>query len=147
MLSWKCDICAKDTHVHPPVEHVFEEKEVEQPEVYTEDTEVELPAADPHDATKTIKVKKVISVPKTRMKKVIQRTPKMGVMKRQNAQTGIVEDIAIQETKDLQPRAYIVRLHIGQEHVQRDFCLECLNSQILPKLKEVWDQLAAIKGQ
>lgn len=43
--------------------------------------------------------------------------------------------------RDLEDRAYIVRLICGDEWIQKDFCKECLD-KILPYIKSLWDLLS-----
>jgi hypothetical protein len=123
MVTWTCDICGKPTHVNPPVEPQWEERQVP----------VEMP--DPNDPTKVT----IVHVP--------QRLPKMAKMKQQNAFTGEIEDVDVQETKDLAPRTWIVSLSVGQDQIQKDFCKECLTEHVLPAAQALWDKLAAIKSQ
>ena len=112
----KCDICGKDTYINPPYEIDEEEVEVDSFDFKTmKPTKVKIPMA------------------------------KKGKMKRQNVFSGEVEEIEVPITKDLKPRAYMVQLQVGpSEYVQRDFCLECLES-IKPQIKTLWDCLESIK--
>lgn len=118
MVTWKCDICGKDTFVNPPTEPQFEERMVKvavkgkDGETY----EVEVP----------------------------QTLPKMAKMKRQHLHTGEIEDVDVQEILDLAPRTYIINLTVGPEAVQRDFCKECLKEHVMPEVQALWDKLAAI---
>jgi len=139
-VAWACDICGKSTHINPPVEYQFTEEKVMVPTGKEVEKEFEVP--DPKDPRKKIKqMMKTIEV--VNVEQVV-RKPKMAVMKRQNHQSGEIEDIPIQEIKDLEPRAFIVRLTLGQEQVQRDFCRDCLEKEIVPHVKHVWDMLAKI---
>jgi len=115
-VTWVCDICGKQTFINPPVEFLTEEKEFK-----TKDE-------------------------KGKTKKIKQTVPKMATMKRQNSQTGKIEDVPIQDMKDLKPRTYIVRLEIGRELIQKDFCKECLG-KVLPEIKQLWNKLESIKSK
>ena len=68
---------------------------------------------------------------------------KTTTMRQQNIYTNEVEEIKTYQLKDLFPRAYIVKLNLGNESVQRDFCAECLET-IYPKLNEVFELLSSI---
>lgn len=136
---FECDICQKRTVLNPQVEHLFEEKEFEVDVPVTTETEVEV---DTQDGGKAM-VKR-LNIDARKEKRTV-RSPKMATMKRQNIHSGVIEDIPIHETRDLSPRTYIVRLTIGNETVQRDFCRDCL-SDLMPGLKTMWTQLSAIKS-
>jgi hypothetical protein len=127
-----CDICQKSTYIHPLTEPQWEEHTVSVEVPYSEEVQ------DPESPSKTNKVLRYKTETKT------TRIPKMTTMKRQNHQTGIVEEIPIQDIKDLQPRTYIIRLMVGSEVVQKDLCKECL-SVVMPEIQTLWDKLATLK--
>lgn len=74
------------------------------------------------------------------------KIPKMSKMKQQNPYTGEIETVKIQDMKDLRPRAYIVRLSVGKEIIQKDFCKEHLDN-VLPEIKALWNKLEKIKSK
>lgn len=144
MVNWKCDMCGKDTQVNPPTKPVTEKKTVV----------VDIPDPDhvktlsQEDQTRLMAeyVAKTYKGP-TKELKHEQDVPVMKTMKRQNAQTGEIEDIPVQEIKDLSPRTYITQLTVGPEMIQKDFCKDCLTKEILPILQPLWDKLASVKSQ
>lgn len=71
--------------------------------------------------------------------------PKTVTMKRQNPETGAVENVAIPECRDLQPRNYIVSVRAGSERVQRSFCHCCLDL-VRTELQALWMKLETQKG-
>lgn len=125
-VLWHCDLCSKATHVNPPTQQVFEEREIE----------VDTPEIKIVDGNQVLDMVK---------KKVTQKVPKLAKMKRQNLYTREVEEIDIPMMKDLSPRTYIMRVMVGSDEIQRDFCLECLDS-VMPEFKALWDKLEKIKS-
>ena len=125
-VLWHCDLCGQSTHVNPPTEQMFEEREivVDTPEI------------------KIVDGKQVLDMVK---KKVTQKVPKIAKMKRQNMHTREVEEIDIPMMKDLAPRAYLMRIMVGSDELQRDFCKDCLDS-VMPEFKALWDKLEQIKS-
>jgi len=122
MNNWHCDICKKETFVNPDLEPLFEEKEFDVP-------------------TPIAVGKGKIEI---QNKKVVQKVPKMTTMKQQNIKTGKIELIPVQAHKELQERTFIIALRAGQEKIQRDFCRDCLEKHVMPKIKELWDVLENI---
>lgn len=127
MNFFRCDICGKETMVNPPIERLMEDKKIERDVPYT------------------------VTNPKTKEKKllykretVIQKVPKMSIMKRMNAQTGAIEEVPVPATRDLKPRAIIVSLSVGNEVIQRDFCVECFDKKIKKKMKGAWNLLEKV---
>jgi hypothetical protein len=142
-VGWKCDQCGKDTHIHPPTEPLYDEKEVEieVPEMVERD----VPVLDKKgNKTNKTEKRKVIELVK---KKQLVKSPRIIKVKKQNLYTKKMEEMDVHEQRDLFPRAFLVRLSFGMtEEVQRDFCRECLD-KIMPKLKEVWDLLEKVEPQ
>lgn len=131
-ISWRCDICDKETQVNPKMEPQFEEKEVS----------VDVPqyVDDPNKPGSLI----MKMVKQTQKFKV----PKMKKMTRKNPITGAQEEIDVQEIVDLEARAHIVTMQIGMtESLKRDFCEDCLKKEILPILKPIWDKLESIESK
>jgi len=122
MNYFKCDRCGKETKLSPKCEPVFEEKEVE----------------------KVVKIGKIVK--KEEKIRKIEKVPVMVDMLRQNSATGEMQRYQVQKVKDLEPRAHIVRLTLGQESIQKDFCTECLD-MCKSKLLEAWDFLMEIENQ
>lgn len=131
MNTFKCDKCEKETFLYPPTELVWEEIKIEVPVPYTEEIEVEG------------KVEKVV---KFKTEYQTQKTPKLITTKRLNPFTHKYEEFQTQEVKDLKPRAYLVRLSIGDEVIQKDFCVDCL-SEVKQELKQVWDKLISYQDK
>jgi hypothetical protein len=131
-IQYRCDICGKTTTLYPPTEPLWDEHKVEVSLPYTEEE------PDPNNPARKVKVLKY----KTETQ--VTKVPKLSHIKRQNATTGEVEEIPIQDVKDLQPRTFFVRLNIGQETIQKDFCKECL-SEVMIEAQALWDKLASIK--
>lgn len=112
-VRWKCDICGKDTLVHPPTE--LEYKEVE-------------------------------TINKVTNKKEITKIPEMVKIKQQDLSSGKMKEIEVNKRRDLFPRTYIVKISIGPESIQKDFCLECLN-KIKKPLIEVFEMLEKVESK
>jgi len=125
MLSWKCDICGKDTYVNPPMEPAFEDVEVEKKIPYT----------------KTVKGEKVL-VYKTGM--VVERRPVMTTMHRQNPFTGEIEECAVQKMIFKKDLALLLNLLVGNESFQRDFCVDCYNIHIRPLVEPLFNKMRSI---
>lgn len=126
--TFHCDCCGKITYLNPPTKQVMEDKEVT---VQYQDV--------------AMVDEKPIMVLKT--KTVIQSVPATTIMRRQHHQSGDVEEVQIPLIEDLKPRTYIVRLSIGGELIQKDFCKECIEKpNIKSAIKMLWDSLAAIKS-
>jgi hypothetical protein len=106
--------------VNPPTE----------PQFLEEYAEAEVPHPDKPGTTLVIKLP--------------VKKPKMCKMKRQHHVTGDVQDIEVQEHKDLYPRTFIVGLTVGNEYVQRDLCKECFLKFVKPEAKALWDNLAGL---
>ncbi len=122
MQKWNCDLCGKDTFINPPTQTVMEERE------FT----IDVPQVD-----KDGKLKEP--------KKITQKAvlPKVAKAKRQNHETGNIEEYDVPLVKDLKPRAYIVQMHVGYENITRDFCKDCLKN--IPEIQALWDVLAKIE--
>lgn len=67
-------------------------------------------------------------------------------MKQQNHVTGRVEPITVPLVEDLEPRAYIVRLTVGQEVVQRDLCWDCLKT-VQHLIRPLWSELEKMESK
>lgn len=132
MVCWNCDICGEATYINPTSEPLWDEHKLEVSVPFTEDEIGE-------DGQK----RKVL---KYKVETQITRVPKLTHMKRQNAQTGVIEEVPVQDVKDLQPRAYIIRLTVGAESIQKDFCKKCLQT-VMPQIQALWDGLAKIKDK
>ena len=74
------------------------------------------------------------------------KVPKKITAKTQDPFTGEIKDIPIHAQRDLKPRAYMVKLSIGGESVQRDFCKECLE-HFKPELNGLFDRLAKVESK
>lgn len=119
MNLFKCDICAKETKLNPKVEQVFEEKMV----------------------TKEIKDPKT---GKTTTGTEVVKTPKMKKIKQYDLATGQCYEREVQETRDLEPRCYIVKLNAGPvQMIQKDFCEDCYKT-VLPQINALWATLEQI---
>lgn len=116
-----CDICGVETFINPRVEMQWEE------------VELEVDADDGKGGTTKVKMP--------------HRVPKMGVRKAQNPFTGEVEDKPVQISKDMDERAYYLQLTCGGEVVSRDVCKACLDKEVLPLLKPLWDKLASMTAK
>lgn len=137
MNTQQCDTCGKKTfpvlNPNDPNEMipVTEEKEFEQ----------EINQIDKNDPKKIIKVKQ-------KFKKIVSV---MTFEKRQNAITGKIEKIPMPKFIDKKARTYWIRLKVGGEIIQRDFCLDCLNggnrqaSVIFKKAKELFELMEVIE--
>lgn len=85
--------------------------------------------------------------PKVKKDKDGNFVPDMGVGKRQNLNTGEIEEYPVQKVEHIDPKAYIIRISVGfDEYIQRDFCKECLDDY-LPEIKKLWSTLEGIKPQ
>lgn len=116
-----CDICGVETLINPRIEMLWDE------------TELKIMAEDGMGGEKEVVIP--------------NKVPRMGVRKAQNPFTGEVEDKPIQMSRDLDPRAFFLQLTVGGETVARDCCRECLNREVLPLLKPLWDKLASMTSQ
>ena len=119
--KWNCDDCGKETHVNPMTEPVPDMKK---------------PVIDP-------KTKQHMINPATGKPVYHQKLTKQ---KYQHPISGEMIERDIPEVKFLQPKCYIVRLKIGDEVIQRDFCKECLDKR-LDAFKETFKSLEEIKGK
>jgi len=72
-------------------------------------------------------------------------SPVMTELRRQDAQTGQIRKIPVPKMLDLFPRAYLLRLNVGSESVQRDFCRDCLET-LRPEFDALWLKLENIKA-
>ena len=73
------------------------------------------------------------------------KVPETSKIRRENPHTKKMETLDVPKMKDLEPRSYLVQLHVGQtEYIQRDFCFECLE-KIKKDVKGFWDFLENIK--
>ena len=116
-----CDTCGCETFLNPLHEQEMEDRVVK----------VEIP--DPKDATKTVTHSTTV------------KAPKMTTIKRQNLQTGKIEDVPAPCVKYLQRRSILVRVQVGLvEYVQRDFCDECYKKH-QKRVMELWDYLEKIE--
>ena len=71
MIKWHCDICGTETHVNPPMELLYEDKEFE----------IDVPDYNENGDVSGIK-----------KEKRIEKIPKIAKAKRQNMHTGKIED-------------------------------------------------------
>jgi len=82
---------------------------------------------------------------KTREKEKI-KMPVLVDVKQQDLTTGKMKTVTVNKRRDLSPRAYIVKLSIGPESVQRDLCIDCLD-KIKKPLLEVFEMLEKMESQ
>ena len=128
-IVWNCDICGKATDVNPPFEHIYEE--------------VESTIVTPTKITDFDEEGNCIPKIVNKETKIKKKIPKTSEMKRLNPLTKVMETIKVPAIKDLEPRAYLVRLTVASESIQKDFCKECL-ATVLPDIKSLWEKLEAI---
>lgn len=70
-----------------------------------------------------------------------KKVPRMTTIKSMDFSTGQMVERQVQETRDLQPRCYIVKLNAGPvQTIQRDFCEECYK-KILDPVNSLWKAL------
>jgi len=134
MNKWHCDICCKETFLNPPTEPQFDEVpvEIDEPVLDAKGNVTE----DPDNPGKAV----------LRKKTIIQKTPRMGIMKQQDVFTGKVVDVPVQVQKDLALRAIIVKIKVGYDSIQRDFCPTCLENYCGPEVKALWQKLEKLAG-
>jgi len=82
--------------------------------------------------------------PPSRIEVDAKGAPVMTEMRRQDPQTGEVRKVPVPKMVDLFPRAYLLRLCVGSESLQRDFCKECLEA-LRPQFDALWRELENIK--
>jgi len=70
--------------------------------------------------------------------------PIIAEIRQQNSFTGKIEKIKYIKQKDLYPRAIIVKLSVGRESIQKDFCEECVK-KVLPEAEALFEKLANIQ--
>lgn len=128
-VKWNCDVCGKETNVNPQTKPVMEDKPIQVPEV---DPTTGQPVQDDDG--------------KVKMKTVMQKVQKRTTVKVQDMITGKVTNQEIGLFEDVTPRAYIVRLGVGQEVVQRDVCKTCLDT-LMPLIRPMWDKLEKMEGK
>lgn len=116
--KWNCDDCGIETTLNPEREPV---------------PDMDNPVIDP-------KTKKPLINQKTGKPVYHQKLKKQ---KYQHPITGEMIEREIPEFRDLQERAYIVRLKIGDEVIQRDFCKKCLDKR-LPDFKATFESLEKV---
>jgi len=76
-------------------------------------------------------------------KQIVQKKVKK---KFQDSVSGEVKTVMVPQVEDLYPRAYIIKLNVGMETIQRDVCLDCL-PKIKPELDALWKKLEDIRSK
>lgn len=132
-MVFNCDLCGEITYINPPVELLFDEEITEMDVPFVKSTKI---GSDGKPINKIGFEKKIVK----------NKVPKMTTMKRQNPINMEMEEIPIQDQIDLKPRAYIVRLFVGQEGIQKDFCKLCLDT-IMPEIKALMNKLEKIRSK
>jgi hypothetical protein len=127
---FKCDSCGKDTMLHPPTKPVYKEVRTTQM----------VPVQKGGLPDQNGNITPLIGLEE---REVVTQIPETIKVKRQNPLTGQMEDMEVPALEDLFERAYIVRLTVGQEEVQRDFCKPCLQAH-MAKVRSLFDALSAV---
>lgn len=134
MNLFKCDSCGAETHMHPPTEPQFIEKE----------TEHQVPKRD-KDTGEVVIVKKKIQYETVKKKVKVPKTVKTTV---KNPHTHEPMETEVQEVKDLKPRALLVQCRVvGRDSMQKDFCVPCFETKVKPEMKKFLDFLNTFKDQ
>lgn len=131
---WNCDLCGKQTFMNPAAKPVFEQQGVKT-----------VPRLDPE--TKKPLVKIVDGKPELLVDEVPNMVPVMEKMRRQNLHNGTIEEIPVQKIEYLEEPAVLVKLKVGHENIQRDFCRECLNKYCGAEIKQLMDKLWTIQAE
>lgn len=122
MVKWHCDICGKAGSVNPrskPMTKEVEKTVIEPTQVFGE----------------------------TKKRTIKQQIPLTTVIRRQNNQTGKLERHEIPLMEDLENRAIIVSLNAGMENIQKDFCKECFEEEIKPKIDDFFSFLDSYESR
>lgn len=118
MQKQHCDICGVETFINPDKEYQYE----------------------------MVKVKAYVPDDKGGVKEVEleEQRPVMSTVQKQNPFSGLVEEKQVHKFKDLQERSYYLQLTMGGEFVIRDVCRTCLDKEIMPLARPLWDKLASL---
>lgn len=73
--------------------------------------------------------------------------PVMETMKRQNLHNGTIEEVPVQKLEYLEEPAVLVKLRIGSENIQRDFCRKCIDEYCGPEIKALREKLWSLEGK
>ena len=115
-IQWHCDKTGRQTYINPPQETVMQE-------------------------VKDDKGKVVLGPDKQPIME-----PVMVEIDWQNPETGVVEKKKVPKVKYLKEKAYIVRLRVGDQLIQRDFCEEGLQ-HLQPELDALWKKMKEMKSK
>lgn len=131
-VIWHCDLCGKNTWVNPPSEQVT--KEVEEV--------VNLPV-------KILKEKDGKKYAEETMQEhvVKKQVPVTTRMRRQNMNTGNIDLIDVPKLKYLREKTVILQLRVGDETIQKDFCIDCYRDQVSPLADSLWKKLQSIESK
>lgn len=73
--------------------------------------------------------------------------PVMETMRRQNLHNGTVEEVQVQKVEFLEEPAVMVKLKVGYENIQRDFCRACLEKYCGAEIRALRDKLWSLEGK
>lgn len=133
--KWNCDICGVQTFMNPATKPVFEQQGTRQ-----------VPVLDPQ--TKQPMVRMVEGQkPEIVMKEEPNMVPVMETMRRQNLHNGTIEEIPVQKIEFLEEPAVLVKLKVGHENIQRDFCRVCLEKYCGAEIRALRDKLWSLEGK
>ena len=139
MNSNYCDTCKKQTFTNPDREIVQEEKEIE----------FEVPTPVKVGFDKKTK-KELFEIQMIKQKKIIKK-PKMTYHRVMDQNTGEVIKRPIPEAIYKQPLTVFIRLKVGGDIIQRDFCEECVQGghdkakEIFEAAEKLWSLLEEVK--
>lgn len=132
-MKFKCDICGKDTELHPP----SEVKTVKVKEI------VRLPV---QEVVQDSDGNKVMQTVVKEMEVEVDR-PEMTTFRRQDHQTGNIIRHTVPKGVPLCDKTMLIYLSLGDESIKKDFCFECYNEHLKPACEDLWDRLEAIKSK
>ena len=135
-----CDTCNKKTYMNPDREIVQEDRTIEY--------EIPVPVKAGVDKATG---KDVFIMEMQKQTKTIQK-PVMTYQRRMDAITGKIVKHPVPKIIYKQPLTVFVRLKIGGDIIQRDFCEECIKGgnekakEIFEQAEKLWDLLEGIDG-
>jgi len=139
MNSNNCDTCDKKTFVNPDRETVYESEDI--------DFELPIPVKQGKDKETGADL---YTIENKKQTKTIKK-PVMTYQKRMDQNTGKIVKYPIAEVKFLQPLTVFIRLKLGGDIIQRDFCEECIRGgnekakEIFETAEKLWSLLEDMK--
>lgn len=137
MNVWRCDICGKLTNMNPEMEPVIVPNGTRKVHVVGKDG---LPSYAKNEEGKPDYTKPIYK------EEPIYKQETTKIRRQNLSQGAIVETVEVPKfkIKNEDKAGVLVRIKIGQENVQADFCKPCFDEALKPKLKPVFDEIMDI---